>query len=277
MQNRAAQIFIAIIVLFCFFCLGCSKPQIDLHLKLDAPTSDAFSHYKLVVDGVAGNPIPSAQPFDTTIHAHKADNPQDMLPNIEASVLSVCGWQPAKVHMNPPSQYSIDQARKDHASIPVFVYLDYERPTWQDVVVLVDNRGGSAGQLSVGEYVQEVPADSGRKLSFPYWPHCDEATHLRFDGETVGDILEDPNSPGTAMPLLFDTSGRRCYQHEWRTYSSSPGGFGGSGSRIYKAQRLRALSSGVDYFLHPLQSVEFATDAMVQKSAITEISCKDAK
>jgi len=274
MRNRAAQIFIAIIALFCF---GCSKPQIDLHLKLDAPTSDAFSHYKLTVDGVTGNPIPSDQPFDTTIHARKGDNPQEMLPSVEASVLSVCGWQPAKVHMNPPSQDSIDQARKDHLSIPVFIYLDYERPTWQQVVVMVDNRGGQAGKLAVGDYEQELPADSSRKLSFPYWPNCDQATQLRLNGETIGRVEEDPNSPGTALPMLFDTSGDRCYRLEWRTYSTSPMPFGGSGSKTYKAQRLRALSSGVDYFLRPLQGVEYYTNSMTQKSALTEIPCNDAK
>lgn len=275
MRNYAARFVAAVAVALA--CFGCSKPPLDLHLKLDAPTSDAFSQYKLVVDGVPGNPIPSSQPFEATIRAHNTDNPKDMLPRIEASVLTVCGWQPAGAHMNAPSQNSIDQARKDHLSIPVFVYLDYERPTWQQVVVLVDNRGGQGGKVAVGDYEQELPADSSRKLSFPYWPNCDQATQLRFNGETVGKIEEDPNSPGTALTLLFDTSGTRCYRYEWRTYSNSPGGFGGSGSRTYKAQRLQALSSSVDYFLHPLQSVEFSTDSMVQKSSLNEIACKEAK
>lgn len=257
-------------------CFGCSKPQVDFHLKLDAPTSDAFSHYKLVVDQVSGNPIPSSQPFETIVHAHNATAPQDMLPHIEASVLSVCGWQPVKVQMQAPSQSSIEQARKDHQSIPVFIYLDYERPTWQQVVVLVDNRGGPAGKLAVGEFEQEVPADSGSKLMFPYWPNCEEAKHLRLNDEVIGNIEEDNNSPGTAMPLLLDTSGTRCYRHEWQTYGSSVG-FGNNGSRTYKAQRLRALASSVDYFLHPLQSVEFSTDRVVYKSALNEIPCKDAK
>ncbi|HEY6250880.1 MAG TPA: hypothetical protein VI685_13045 [Candidatus Angelobacter sp.] len=273
MRTKSGFLATAILTLAMF---GCSKPPLDLHLKLDAPTSDAFSQYKLVLDGVPGSPIPSSQPFESTVHAHNADSPQDMLPHIEASVLSVCGWQPAKVEMHPPSQAAIEQARKDHQSIPVFIYLDYERPTWQQVMVLVDNRGGAAGRVAVGDYGQDLPADSSRKLSFPYWPHCDQAKHLLLNGEAIGNIEEDINSPGTALPLLLDTSGERCYRYEWKTYGRSPG-FGGSGSKTYTAQRLRALSSGVDYFLHPLQSVEFSTDSMVQKSSLNEISCKEAK
>ena len=274
MRTKSFLVPAAIILLLCF---GCSKPPVDLHLRLDAPTSDAFSHYKLVVDGTPTNPITSMQPYEATLHAHNADSPQDMLPHVEASVLSVCGWQPAKVHMNPPSQSSIEQARKDHQTIPVFIYLDYERPTWQQVMVMVDNRGGKAGKVAVGEFEQDLPADSSRKLDFPYWPNCDQARHLILNGETIGNIEEDNNSPGTALPMLLDTSGDRCYRLEWRTYSNSPGGFGGSGSKTYTAQRLRILSSGVDYFLHPLQSVEFSTDSMVQKSALNEIACKEAK
>ena len=266
-------VFSAALTLLCF---GCSKPPVDFHLRLDAPISDAFSHYKLVVDGVAGNPIPSSQPFESTVRAHKADSPQDMLPHIEAGILSVCGWEPAKVHMHAPSESAIEQARKDHQSIPIFVYLDYERPTWQQVVILVDNRGGAAGRLAVGDYEQALPADAGSKMNFPYWPHCPQATQLRLNGEIVGNLEEDPNSPGTALPLLLDPSGARCYRYEWQSYSNSPG-FGGSGAKNYKAQRLQALSSSVDYFLHPLQSVEYSTNSMVQKSSLNEIACKEAK
>lgn len=232
--------------------------------------------YKLIVDGVPTVPLPSDQPYELTAHAHDGATPKDMLPHLEASVLFVCGWQPANVGINMPTQDAIEQARKEQRSVPVIIYLDFERPTWQDITVLVDNRDGPAGKLSVGEYEQPLAAAEAHKFLFPYWPHCDQARQLRLNGETIGNVEEDPNSPGTALPLLLDTSGNRCYRYEWKTYGSSPG-FGGSGTKTYEAQRLRVLSSSVDYFLHPLQNVEYSSSSLVQKSSLNEINCKDVK
>jgi len=272
---RRSSLFLAFAALI-LACFGCSKPGLDFHLQLDAPSSDAFSQYKLVVDGAPAGPLSSSQAYESTVHAHNADSPQDMLPHIEASVLSVCGWQPAKVEIHPPSQSAIDQARKDHQSIPIYMNLDYERPTWQQVTVLVDNRNGPAGRLAVGEYEQPLAAGAGSKMTFPYWPHCEQAGQLRLNGETIGNLEEDPNSPGTALPLLLDTSGTRCYRYEWQSYGHSAG-FGGSGSKTFTAQRLRVLSSSVDYFLHPLLSTEYSTEGVVQKSSLNEIACKEVK
>jgi hypothetical protein len=262
--------------LLLFACIGCSKRTPDFKFKLEAPGSGIFMQYKLVVDGSATNPLPSDQPYEFTVHAHDGATPKEMLPHLEASVLFVCGWQPANVGINMPTQDAIEQARKEKRSVPVIIYLDFERPTWQDVAVLVDNRDGPAGRLSVGEFEQPLAAGEARKFFFPYWPHCDQARQLRLNAEIIGNIEEDPNSPGTALPLLLDTSASRCYRYEWKTYGSSPG-FGGSGTKTYSAQRLRVLSSSVDYFLLPLQSVEYSTQSVVQKSSLNEISCKEVK
>jgi hypothetical protein len=256
---------------------ACRQSPPDFQMKLAAPGAGFFTQYKLVVDGALMGPFNSTQPYQFNAHGHSGDSPKDMMPHVDASVLYVCGWQPVKIEMHPPSEYDIEQARKERRSIPVTMYLGFEPPSWQEVTVLVDNRGGPAAHLAVGENEQSVPANDYGKFTFPYWPHCDEAGELRLNGEAIGKIEANARVPGTAFPLLLDTSGSRCYISEWRTYSTFPGSGTGSGHEIYKPQRLRTLSSGVDYFLHPLLSVEYSTNSVVQKSSLNEIACKNAK
>jgi hypothetical protein len=100
---------------------------------------------------------------------------------------------------------------------------------------------------------------------------------LRLNGETIAKIEEDVRAPGTALSLLLDTSGARCYRYEWKTYSNSPTWPGSSGQRTYKAQRLRTLSNDVDYFLSPLPGMQYSTLSIVGKSSLNEIACRDAK
>jgi hypothetical protein len=272
-QGAGRRVTAALLVLI---WAGCSQPPPEFQVKLDAPGTAFFTQYKLVVDGAQVGPFNSTQPYQFNAHGHHADTPKDMLPHVDASVLYVCGWQPVKIEMHPPSEYEIEQARKERRSIPVTMYLDFEPPSWQEVTVLVDNRGGPAIRLAVGEYEQSVPASDYGKFTFPYWPHCDEAAELRLNGESIGKIEADAGV-GTAFPLLLDTSGSRCYRHEWQTYSNFPGFGAGNGHETYKPQRLRTIPSGIDYFLHPLLSTEYSTNSVVQKSSLNEIACKNAK
>jgi hypothetical protein len=256
--------------------LGCSKPP-DFTVKLEAPASGEFTQYKLVVEGVPVGPLTTKQPYQSVAPGHRGSKPKDRLPHVEASVLSVCGWQPAKVEMYPPSEYEFEQARKEERSIPLAIYLQFEQLPYQQVTVFVDNRNGAAFRLAVGEYEQTVAAGDAGKILFPYWPHCDQARQLRMNGDVIGKIEEDAKTPGTALPLLLDTSGVRCYRYEWKTYSNFPTWAGGSGQRTYKAQRLRTLSGDVDYFLSPLHSTEFSSLPVVGKSSLNEIACKQSK
>ncbi len=252
--------------------LGCRKQPPDFHIKLEAPGSGVFTKYKLTVDGAEMGAFSSTQAHEFTVRGHSGDDPREMLPRMDASVLYVCGWQAAKVDLQPPSRYAVEQADKEKRSVPLTMYLDF-RPSWQDVTVLVDNHGGPAARLAVGEYEQPVAADEAGRISFPYWPHCDEARQLRLNGETIGNLEEEPTLPGTARAMLLDISGSHCFRHEWRTYSNFPE-FGGSGHQIFEAQRLRALSGPINYFLQPLLSVEYSTESVVQKSSLNEVPCK---
>jgi len=257
---------------------GCSKPP-DFTVKLDAPGAlGDFTHYKLVVDGAPVGPFTATLPYQFSAPGHRADKPRDMLPRVEASVLSVCGWEPAKVQMSAPSEGEIERARKEKRSVPMTMYLDFQRPSFQQVTVVVDNRGGPAFRLAVGEYEQPVAANDAGKVFFPYSPQCDQGKQLRMNGETIGKIEDDVHTPGTALPLLLDISGAHCYRYEWRTYSSySSMGPGSSGQRTYKAQRLRTLSSNIDFFLQPLPGMVFSTLSVEGRTSLNDVACKGVK
>jgi hypothetical protein len=256
--------------------IGCSKPP-DFALNLEPPASRDFTHYRLVVDGAHVGPLTAKQTYQSLVHGHSGSKPEDMLPHVEVSVLSVCGWQPAKIEMSPPSPYALELARKEKRSVPLEIFMDYELLPFRQVTVVVDNRGGAAFRLAVGEYEQPVAAGDAVKVAFPYWPHCDQARLLRLNGETIGKIEENAKTPDAALTLLLDTSGARCYRYEWATYSNFAAWPGGSGKRTYKAQRVRTLPGYVDYFLQPLHSVEHSTFPVVGKVSLNEIACKDAR
>jgi hypothetical protein len=275
-SRRAARYGVAALVFLAW--LGCGKAPPDFELKLEAPGAGDFTQYKVMVDGVPMGPLPATQPYQLVAHGHKGKTPQDMLPRVEASVLAVCGWQPLKVEMYPPSESEIEQARKEKRSVPLTIYLESAKEVWQQqVTVLVDNRGGAALRLAVGEYEQPVAAGEAGKILFPYTPRCDQARDLRLNGEVIGKVEEDPHTPGTALPLLLDISGAHCYRYEWATYSNFPAMPGGSGHSTYKPQRLRTLRSNVNYFLFPLPGVQFSSQTIEWKSALNDMACKNAK
>src|ERR1700682_813620 len=94
--------------------LGCSKP--DFTVKLEAPALGEFTRYKLGVEGVPVVPVApltTKHPYQSVAPGHRGSKPKDRLPHVEASVLSVCGWQPAKVEMYPPSEYEFEHAPKE--------------------------------------------------------------------------------------------------------------------------------------------------------------------
>jgi hypothetical protein len=256
---------------------GCSKPP-EFTVKLDAPGAlGDFTHYKLVVDGAPVGPFTATLPYQFSAPGHSWKRPKDMLPHVEASVLSVCGWEPAKVQMSAPSEGELERAGKEKRSVPVTMYLDFERPSFQQVTVVVDNRGGPAFRLAVGEYERTIPANDAGKEFFPYWPRCDQAKQLRMNGETIGKIEDDVHAPGTALPLLLDTSGSRCYRYESRTYSNFPSMGPGGGQRTYKPQRVRTLSSNIDFFLQPLPTVVYSTLPVEGRAALNDIACRGVR
>ena len=276
MPHSTSRLRTTAVLIFLVFA-GCSKPP-EFTVKLDAPgASGDYTHYKLAVDGAPVGPFTATRPYEFHAPGHRADKPRDMLPRVEASVLSVCGWEPAKVEMSPPSEYGIEQARKEKRSVPVTMYLNFERPSFQQVTVVVDNRGGAAFRLAVGEYERTIPANDAGKEFFPYWPHCDQARQLRVNGETIGKIEDDVHAPGTALPLLLDTSGSHCYRYESRTYSNFPSMGPGGGQQTYKPQRVRTLSSNIDYFLQPLPSMVFSSLPVEGKSSLNDVPCKGVR
>jgi hypothetical protein len=277
MRSRVAAFSRVCVAGLLICCLAsCQKPP-DFHIHVVAPSMGA-SQYKLTVDGVEMGPFSGGDDYDFTTHGHRAKSPADMLPHIEASVLYVCGWQPATVELPPPSDDDIQQARdqKQSVSQPMSIQFDSAQ---QNVTIYVDNHGGPAAQLAVGEISQPVAANAADSFTFPYYPRCDEAKQVLLNGQTIGTLTEDSQSPGEPLDLLLDPTAKHCFRFEWHKYSIIPDSFFPDqvgGQTIFKPQLLRTLTDDqyVDYFLQPLPNeVESQTDE-TSESALNEISCR---
>jgi hypothetical protein len=267
----------------CLACLlisvlaGCQKPP-DFAIHLFAPVSGAPQKYKLTVDGVETPPFSFDGQYDFTAHGHRGKTPQDMLPHIQASVFYVCGWQPATVDLPPPAEDDIQQARDQKQSVTEPMSIEFDSAQ-QNVTIYVDNHGGAAAQLAVGEYSEPVAANFAGSMTFPYYPQCDEAKQVSLNGETIGTLGQDPQSPGVPLDMLLDTTAKHCFRFEWHRYSTFPDDSFPEqvgGQTIFNRQLLRTLTDDqyVNYFLKPLPAeVESQTDE-TSMSALNEIPCR---
>jgi hypothetical protein len=98
-----------------------------------------------------------------------------------------------------------------------------------------------------------------------------------LNGETIGTLTEDPQSPGSPLDILVDTTATHCFNLEWHMYSTFPDDpvpMQSSGEKTLRPQRLRTLTDYVDYFLQPLpDEIESETD-LTSKTALNEIPCR---
>lgn len=274
-SSRAAFIQACVVGFLISTMCGCQKPP-DFAIHLVAPGMDANTKLKLNVDGVETAPISLDGDYNFTAHGHRAKKPQDMLPHIEASVFYVCGWQTVNVDLPAPSEDDIQQARDQKQSVSQPMYLDFNAAPL-NVTVYVDNHGGPATLLAVGESEQPVAANYAGQMTFPYWPHCDEAKQLFLNGEAIGNLQEDPRSPGSPLDVLLDTSGKRCFRLEWHIYSNEPDVMVPEqlgGQKTLKPQRLHTLSDEVNYFLEPLPASVESDQFETSMSALTETPCR---
>jgi hypothetical protein len=236
-----------------------------------------FRQYRLIVDGVATAPLSGHDRQYIPVHGHIADDPKGMLPRIEASVLTPCGWLPGEVEVQPLSKGEIEQAHREKRTPVVAVTVYFNPPSYNggQLLVLVDNRGQPAARIAVGEIEESVAAGGSEKTYFPYWPNCEEARHLHLNGETLGRIEEDAQHPEMPLPMLLDTSGSHCFRWEYETYSNHPSFSSPTAPKTYKAQRLHLLQDDVDYFLESLPFEVYSPGGFeTGKSSLTETKCK---
>ena len=141
--------------------------------------------------------------------------------------------------------------------------------------VLIDNRSGPVGRMSVGTFERAVNADATQRVTFPYWPHCPEAEQVRWNGEVIAQVQHDKQ--GVPLTILFDPSGSHCYRRVRQSYGSVPLPYNGRSQTTLKAERVRTLEEGITDFLTPLPDSQFSPNGVVQRTALEDVACNDVK
>jgi hypothetical protein len=226
--------------------LGCSKPPV-FHIKMQASLCCGVQAYRLMVDRNQVGPFGPDAPYEFDVQGKKGSEPREMLPQIQAQVHWVCGWQPATVYVNAPSEYAMQQAGKE--PVPVHASVDFSPPSFGEIRLWVDNRGGGDAVVSVGENEQRIAAGGTTPyMTFPYSSQCEEAKVLRLNGEVIANVPQG-RAPGDPPQYLLDTSGARCYTFQNKVYSSWQFGSGQPKPEHPPAEKAHLLADKIDFFL----------------------------
>jgi len=248
--------------------LACA-PRPNFHVTVDPPLGTGAESYKLIVNGREAGPFAPDQPFefDTPATRKSAEHTTDMVPEIRASVLYVCGWQEAKVLvMAVPGMDQIEAAKG--APVPARAEVAFDPPLGKSVLLYVDNNGGPDATISVGALKQRVPAGTARQLTFPLSTQCEEAKLVRLNGEVVQQVADPQNN----HYYLLDTSGARCYKLQTTIYGNFPAMMSAPKPELLRPQKMRALSDTVEYFMSDAPSMIMANSGEGEGSGRTSLN-----
>jgi hypothetical protein len=84
--------------------------------------------------------------------------------------------------------------------------------------VTVDARDLEEVEVAIGHYVLPKVANEARVFQIPT-PACAEPSKVTVNGEVVGTIDREDGSVGD---IIIDAKGGRCYEHESKSYSTTP-------------------------------------------------------
>jgi hypothetical protein len=113
-----------------------------------------------------------------------------------AEVLTPCGWQPLEIHLRS----AMPEVNTHFEGAATMQYeVRYPGAAWDQL--LVDNRGGPATVLHIGQREFRIGADSA---------HTIQVETLNCRGPSVLRIGDDPAE--TAMPTVLDLPGTHCYR-----------------------------------------------------------------
>jgi len=248
--------------------LACA-PHPNLHVTVDGPFGSGATAYKLTIAGREVGPFAPDQKyeFDTPATKKTAQNTYDLVPEIHASVLYVCGWQDAKVQvMAVPGMDQIEAAK----GAPVLARTEvvFDPPLGKSVILYVDNNAGPDASISVGALKESVPAGTARRVTFPLSAQCDESKLVRLNGEVVQQMADVQGD----HYYLLDTSGSRCYKLQTTIYGNFPSMMSPPKPELLRPQKIRALSDTVEYFMADAPGMIMANSGEGEGSGRTSLN-----
>jgi len=171
---------------------------------------------------------------------------------ISGEMLFPCGWKPVNIKvLKAPTTQQISAAMEGDRPLAVNLSVDQGFPRdW--LGVWVDNRSGEQFELSLGQLKYTIPAGSSAKWDFAV-PDCDEGSVMRINGTEIGVVPQKGDAVlNTAMQLLVDVSGKRCYRSRDLEYNNMGWTAQAPQTRTYRGERLHKLDFGaVSFFLQP--------------------------
>jgi len=281
-----------------------SEKQITFQLKVDSYPGVEALELELLSDGQPLGPLPLDRKVELPSRKFRRFS-LHAIPELGARVRLPCGWREMTIKVTKaPTLEEFREARKSGEALLVVVRLEYTGAEPATFDLFVDNRGGPAARLAVGQMTVTLPANKAEEIGLAA-PDCPEGTTVRLNEQEIGSVpvLEpDPNrqvgyySLGTpedmiekdqAVVFFLDTTGQRCYRLTEKNYSPpgvTPfGGFwAGPSDPVYLRRKFlyRLPPTQIEYFMEkaPEQiTVNYTADYkpdLEMRNEFVEVPCR---
>jgi len=249
------------------------EKQVVFELRVEDLLAGQGLEVELRADGQPLPPLPPERRLSLPSRRFRRFSAQ-AVPELTGRVRLPCGWREISVKVGkPPTAEEFRAARRQGEPLKLSAQLSHVGEAPATFHLYLDNRGGAAAELALGEHRVTLPADRTDELEVVA-PDCSEGTRVKLNGQEIGKVpVGQPNpnrqltyySLGTpddsiegdnaAVVFFLDASGQRCYRLTEKNYSpggSSPfGGFwAGPADPVYLRRKFlhRLPPTQIDYY-----------------------------
>jgi hypothetical protein len=253
------------IVSFAFLvlgCVGCSKPPM-FHITARSDIPIEGQSFKIFLKGQEIGTITGSGAFEFDAEGRQGDTLEQAQPqDLEARLPWVCGWVKTDSSLSVAQSDEIERSKAEHRAVQAKMSISYTPPSFDWVTIFVDNRGGPAQTVSIGDLQEQVPADATQRIMLPHSDSCDKAKDVRLNTEIVAPV-------NIHQTLLIDIEHSHCYREEWSGYGSADSG---RSKTIYLARPFQFLDNNPDLFMETPPGVVFSPYSTT-RSTLKEVPC----
>ena len=253
------------VLLVAALSLACAKPvsirdEVSVYFAWLKPGMkvEIFSDGKPVAFTVNSDSSNSPE-LDFTVNS-ELQGKNHRFPVLKIRVLDACGWQESALKLD--QEPDIDSIRRAaEIGEPMYYRAPMPERPYHASTFWLDNRGGPAGVLKIGQV--ETPVKAG-ELARIEVTGCPAPVPISFAGATLGELptaaAEDALTSASPWAIA-DPSGRRCYQ-EFRVFYGrrEDGGGGQSQPSILSGAKLYPRPQFIAYVMEDPPTMKMARD-----------------
>lgn len=180
---------------------------------------------------------------------------------LTATLDTTCGKVDVPLALQYESRAAEDKARADFKSDGNYVVLD--APTAPFARLLIDNVGGKATQVAVGDRVIDVPVND-TWVGYVRTGPCAQGRTVKIAGVEVGTLTaptETAPMPGggsvtRSTTQLIDVKGGNCYRWREHIYSDQAVNEGRKPDQTFKGARIYSVEQVMDFLTDPPQQIK---------------------